>query len=122
MMLKHMVNYIKHSKKCLPHSCFLTKLFTHFQIPLDSEGSVTITDSIESVNLKSSHITLVDGKFKRIAPNVSSVPPVPNFIPYTPQPPSPEILTRHHTIATNQTTLTGDVKDIQHRLSVLEKG
>lgn len=122
MMLKHMVKCIKHSKKCLPYSCFLTKLFTHCQIPLDNEGSITITDSIDSVNLKSSHITLVDGTFMQIAPDAPSVPQVTNFTPSAPPTPSPKILTLLNTLVTNQTTLHANVKDIQHRLSVLEKG
>lgn len=116
MMLKHMIHCVKHSKKCLPYSCFLTKLFTHFQIPLDDESSIKLTDSIDSNYLKGAHITLLKGKFIRV------VPEIPKPIPPTSLPSSPDVLTILHTITNNQAQITSDVKDIQLRLSVLEKG
>lgn len=80
MMLKHMLHCVKHSKKCLPYSCFLTKLFTHFQIPLDDKGSIQLTDSINSTYLKGAHITLLKGKFIRVVPEILKPIP-PTFLP-----------------------------------------
>lgn len=115
-MLKHMVNSVKHSKKCLPYSCFLTKLFSHFQIPLDNEGSIQIIDSIDSNYLKGAHITLLKGKFIRVIPEIPNPTTPPSLHP------SLEILNLLRTIANNQATITADIKDIQLRLSMLEKG
>lgn len=78
-MMRNMRSCIHQSKKCLPYSGFLTKLFQHFQISLKNEASVSLTKSIDSANLKSSYLSLVDGNFMHSAPKI---PPVhPTFSP-----------------------------------------
>lgn len=59
----------------MPTIWCLTRVFQHFEIPLENEASVSLTKSIDSDNLKSSHLSLVDGQFIRVARDVLHVQP-----------------------------------------------
>lgn len=73
MMVQHIVSCIRQLKKCLPYGAYLTRLL-HFEIPLEDEAFVILKDSIDSDNLKSSHLSLVDGQFVRVTREV----PIPH--------------------------------------------
>lgn len=123
MMLQHMMSCLRNAKKCLPYGGCLTKLFLHFKISLDGEISVPLHDSIDSGNLKISHLSLVNGNFVRTVPNSPVLSPHPSFsstLPNTTS--SPEIIGLLTAILHNQESLKNDMVDIKHRLTVLEKG
>lgn len=115
---------IRQSKKYLPYGGFLTKLFQHFEISLDTEASVSLTESIDSANLKSSHLSLVDGDFMRLDHDIASVNPQPTPIPHDPllSPHSLKIMTILNQILANQVSMKEDITDIKRRLTTLEKG
>lgn len=122
MMLQQMMSCVRQTKKCLPYSGFLTKLFRHFHIPLENEDSISLNESIDFANLKLSRISLIDGKFVRTPFEIPLVLPPSNPPSSATSPSFPEVVSLLTKILTNQDELKHDISDIKARLSVLEKG
>lgn len=104
---------------------FLQIFFSIFKSRL-SMKLLCLLLNLLTINLKSSHLSLVDGQFVR---TTLEVPPIqPPSIPIsqdpsssTPSSLSPEILILLNKILSNQVSLQEDISDIKNRLTILEK-